>query len=105
MECGFSMMRILAAGEVLIVFAGVMAYIWRLQFTFPEFAVILLAFIIATFFVHGDRLQDLGLGSRGLAADPVWNSSTLLYDRPARRIGKVLRLVSASGICVAVVLW
>jgi hypothetical protein len=68
MECGFSMMRILAAAEVAIVFVGVMAYIWRLQFTFPDFAVILLAFIIATFFVHGDRLQDLGLGSRGLAA-------------------------------------
>jgi hypothetical protein len=68
MECDFSMRRILAAGEVLIVFAGVMVYIWRLQFTFPEFAVILLALIIATFFVHGDRLQDLGLGSRGLAA-------------------------------------
>jgi membrane protease YdiL (CAAX protease family) len=63
------MMRILAAGEVVIVFAGVMAYIWRLQFTFPEFAVVLLAFIIATFFVHRDRLQeDLGLGSRGLVA-------------------------------------
>lgn len=62
------MMRILAAGEVLIVFAGVMAYIWRLQFTFPDFAVILLAFIIATFFVHRDRLQDLGLGPRGFVA-------------------------------------
>ena len=61
------MMRILAAGEVLIVFAGVMAYIWRLQLTFPDFAVILLVFIVATFFVHGDRLQkDLGFGSRGL---------------------------------------
>jgi len=63
------MMRILAAGEVLIVFAGVMAYIWRLQFTFPDFAVILLVFIVATFFVHGDRLQkDLGFGSGGLIA-------------------------------------
>lgn len=62
------MMRILAAGEVLIVFAGVVAYIWRLQFTFPDFAVILLAFIIATFFVHRDRLQNLGLGSQGMAA-------------------------------------
>jgi hypothetical protein len=62
------MMRILAAGEVLIVFAGVVAYIWRLQFTFPDFAVILLAFIMATVFVHRDRLKDLGLGSPGLVA-------------------------------------
>lgn len=62
------MMRILAAGEALLVFVGVMAYIWHLQFTFPDFAVILLAFIIATFFVHRDRLQDLGLGPRGFVA-------------------------------------
>lgn len=62
------MMRLAAAGEVSFVFAGVVAYIWRLQFTFPDFAVVLLVFIIATFFLHRDRLQDLGLGSHGLLA-------------------------------------
>jgi hypothetical protein len=59
-------MRVLAAGEVVFVFMGVMAFIWRLQFTFPDFTVVLLAFIVATFFVHRDRLGDLGLGSKGL---------------------------------------
>jgi hypothetical protein len=66
MERDLSMMRLAAAGEVLFVFAGVVAYIWRLQFTFPDFAIVLLVFIIATFFLHQDRLQDLGLGSHGL---------------------------------------
>jgi hypothetical protein len=65
MEHGISMI-VLAAGEVLFVFAGVVAFIWRLQFTFPDFAIVLLAFIVSTFFLHRDRLQDLGFGSRGL---------------------------------------
>jgi hypothetical protein len=67
MDCGVSMIRLAAIGEVLFVFAGVVAYIWLLQFTFPDFAIVLLVFIIATFFLHRDRLQDLGLGSHGLA--------------------------------------
>lgn len=61
-------MRRLAAAEVLFVFAGVVAYIWRLQFTFPDFAVVLLLFILATFLIHRDRLRDLGFGLPGLWA-------------------------------------
>jgi hypothetical protein len=68
MERGVPMMRGLAAAEVLIVFAGVVLYIWRLQFTFPDFAIVLLAFILLTFLIHRDRLKDLGLGSRGFLA-------------------------------------
>jgi hypothetical protein len=68
MERRLSMIRLAAAGEVLFVFAGVVAYIWRLQFTFPDFAIVLLVFIIATFFLHRDRLQDLGFGSHGFLA-------------------------------------
>jgi membrane protease YdiL (CAAX protease family) len=60
------MMVLAAVGEVSFVFAGVVAYIWRLQFTFPDFAIVLLVFIVATFFLHRDRFQDLGFGSRGL---------------------------------------
>ncbi|HEY2382130.1 MAG TPA: CPBP family glutamic-type intramembrane protease [Terriglobia bacterium] len=67
------MMQAWAAGEVLFVFAGVVAYIWRLQFRFPDFAVVLLVFILLTFLLHRDRLQDLGFGSRGL-----WNGIRLL---------------------------
>jgi len=66
MEHGVSMIVLAAVGEVLFVFAGVVAYIWRLQFTFPDFAIVLLVFIVATFFLHRDGFQDLGFGSRGL---------------------------------------
>jgi membrane protease YdiL (CAAX protease family) len=57
---------IAAAAEVLIVFTGILVFIWRLQFVFPDFAWFLLAFIILTFFIHRDSLRDLGLGSHGL---------------------------------------
>ncbi|HLH30295.1 MAG TPA: hypothetical protein VKY31_03775, partial [Terriglobia bacterium] len=62
------MMHVFAAGEVIFVFVGVMAYIWRLQYSFPDFAVILLAFIIVSFLLHRDGLKDLGLGSQGFVA-------------------------------------
>jgi len=60
------MMRWFAVVEVLAVFVGIVAFIWRLQFTFPDFAMLLLAFIIVTFFVHGDSFKDLGFGSLGI---------------------------------------
>src|SRR6516225_9970262 len=66
LERGIQVMPALALGEVLFVFAGVMAFIWRLQFTFPDFVIVLLVFIVASFFVHRDRLSDLGFGSQGL---------------------------------------
>jgi hypothetical protein len=59
-------MKTLMAAEVVFVSAGIMLYIWRWQFIFPNFAVLLLAFLIATFFVHRDRLAALGFGSPGL---------------------------------------
>jgi hypothetical protein len=88
MERGLSMIRLAAAGEVLFVFAGVVAYIWRLQFTFPDFAVILLVFIIATFFLHRDRLPDLGFGSHGLL------SGLKAVALPTLMIGGVLAVVA-----------
>jgi hypothetical protein len=68
MEHGVSMIVLAAASEVLFVFAGVVAFIWRLQFTFPDLVIVLLVFIVATFFLHRDRLEDLGFGSHGLLA-------------------------------------
>jgi len=56
---------ILAAVEVLFVFGGIILFIWRLQYTFPDFAMILLGFLVLTFFIHRDRISDLGFGSRG----------------------------------------
>jgi hypothetical protein len=65
MERGVQMTAVLAAGEVLIVFGGILLFIWRLQYTFPNFAILLLGFLIVTFFIHRDRFADLGFGSRG----------------------------------------
>ena len=59
-------MVILAAAEVAIVFSGVILFIWRVQFTYPNFALFLLGFIVLTFFIHRDKLRNLGFGSRGL---------------------------------------
>ena len=59
MERRVSMIVLTAIVEVSFVFAGVVAFIWRQQFTFPDFAIVLLAFIVATFFVHRARLVIL----------------------------------------------
>src|SRR5205809_2858901 len=56
-------MVILAAIEVVVVLCGVLLYIWRLQFTFPDFAIFLLAFIVLTFLLHRDSIENLGMGS------------------------------------------
>src|SRR5215472_2783631 len=61
-----SIMRIVALAEVLFIAGGIVLYIWRWQFIYPNFAVVLLAFLIATFFVHRDGWSDLGFGSPGL---------------------------------------
>lgn len=57
----------LAAGEVTLVFAGVLVYIWGWQFVFPDFALVLAAFLLMSFLVHGDTPKTLGLGYQGLA--------------------------------------
>jgi hypothetical protein len=61
-------MFFLAAVNVSIVFAGILLYIWRLQYVFPDFALYLLAFLILTLFIHRDSFQQLGFGSHGMAA-------------------------------------
>jgi len=58
-------MKQLAAIEILVVFATVELYVWRWQRIYPDVAIYLLAFIVATFFVHRDGFEKLGFGSRG----------------------------------------
>src|SRR5262249_32634357 len=50
----------------LIVFTGILLFIWRLQFVFPDFAWFLLAFLVLTFFIHRDGFKKLGFGSHGM---------------------------------------
>src|SRR2546426_6526242 len=59
-------MVVLAAVEVVAVFTWIILFIWRLQFTFPDFALFLLGFLVLTFFIHRNGVYSLGIGSRGL---------------------------------------
>jgi hypothetical protein len=58
--------RLATALEVLFVYAGILLYIWRWQFTYPHAWMALLAFVLASHFVHRDSVEQLGLTLRGL---------------------------------------
>jgi hypothetical protein len=51
----------LTACEVALVYAGILAYIWRWQYTFPHVWMALYAVILASHFFHRDTLRGLGL--------------------------------------------
>ncbi len=54
--------------EVLLVYAGILLYIWRWQFTHPYAWMPLLAVILASHIAHRDSLHALGLTWRELQA-------------------------------------
>lgn len=59
----------LAAGlEVLFVYAGILLYIWRWQFSHPRAWIPLLAVILASHLAHRDTPHQLGLTWRALVA-------------------------------------
>jgi hypothetical protein len=58
----------LAALEVLAVFAGILLYIWRWQYSHPYFWIPFLAVVLLSHWVHHDSLRDLGLSLHGLRA-------------------------------------
>jgi len=90
------MMAALAAVEVILVFGGVVLFIWRLQYTFPDFAAILLTAILMTFVIHRDRLADLGLGSRGFL------KATKSLAVPTLVIASILIAVAPAGLLTLV---
>ncbi len=47
--------------EVLLVYAGILLYIWRWQFTYPRAWMALLAVVLASHMAHRDTLRGLGL--------------------------------------------
>jgi len=61
-------MRSSAAAEVVFIFSAIILFIWRLQFTFPQFAWFILFFLIATFVLHRDSVHQLGIGAHGVNA-------------------------------------
>jgi Type II CAAX prenyl endopeptidase Rce1-like len=55
-----------AALEVLAVFAGILLYIWRLQYSHPYLWIPFLAAVMLSHFAHRDTLRGLGLGAHEL---------------------------------------
>jgi hypothetical protein len=63
---------IVTALEVLAIFAGVLAYIWRWQHTSPRVWMVLWACILVSHVLHRDTLRTLGLGRTGLRPSAQW---------------------------------
>ena len=61
--------RIVSALEVLLVYAGVLLYIWRWQFSYPRLWIVFLAIMVLSHLAHGERPRDLGLTLAGLRAN------------------------------------
>ena len=60
--------RLATGVELLLVYAGILLYIWRWQFTYPRAWIPLLAMVLASHVLHREGLHDLGLTWRGLRA-------------------------------------
>jgi hypothetical protein len=50
-----------AAAEIFAVYAGILLYIWRWQYTHPYAWVPLLAIVLLSHFLHHDHLNEMGL--------------------------------------------
>ena len=74
-------LAVATALEVALVFAGILAYIWRWQQTYPLTWMALWAIILASHVLHRDTLRDLGLGRTAFrtSAQWVWPLAILLY--------------------------
>jgi hypothetical protein len=59
-------LRIATALEVLMVYAGILLYIWRWQYTHPRLWMVLLAVMVLSHLARGERPRDLGLTLSGL---------------------------------------
>lgn len=58
--------------EVTLVFAGIMAYIWRWQHTYPRAWIALWIIILVSHVLRHDTLRGLGLAATGLRASAQW---------------------------------
>jgi hypothetical protein len=61
-------MQLATALEVLLLYAGILLYIWRWQFTYPRAWMALLTCVLASHVIHRDSLQTLGLTLKELRA-------------------------------------
>jgi hypothetical protein len=65
-------LAIATALEVALIFAGILAYIWRWQHTIPHAWMALWALILVSHVLHRDTLRGLGLVRTGLRASAQW---------------------------------
>jgi membrane protease YdiL (CAAX protease family) len=61
--------RIVSGLEVLLVYAGILLYIWRWQYSRPHLWIALLALMVLSHLARGERPRDLGLTLSGLRAN------------------------------------
>ena len=62
-------LAIYSALEIVLVYGGIMIYVWRWRSVHPQFWVALLAIVFTSHFVHGDSLRSLGLSLTGIRAN------------------------------------
>jgi len=58
--------------EVVLIFTGILAYIWRWQHSSPRAWMALWALILVSHVLHRDTMRGLGLGLTGLRASAQW---------------------------------
>ena len=58
-----------SALEALLLYAGIITYIWRWQHTHPHIWMVLWGIILVSHVVHRDTLQSLGLSLQGMRAN------------------------------------
>ena len=56
------------AAEILAVYAGILLYLWRWQYTHPYTWIPLLGVVVCSHFLYGDRLKEMGLTAYELRA-------------------------------------
>jgi len=64
-----SWLPIYSALEVILVYAGIVTYIWRWRSTYPHFWMVLLGVVLASHFLHRDTFRRLGLSFTGMRAN------------------------------------
>jgi hypothetical protein len=65
-------LAIATACEVVLIFSGILAYIWRWHHTSPHAWIALWALILLSHILHHDTLRGLGLTWNGLQASAQW---------------------------------
>ena len=60
---------IYSALEVILVYAGIVTYIWRWRSTYPHFWMALLGVVLVSHFLHRDTFRTLGLSFTGMRAN------------------------------------